>query len=124
MYSRPQTLERMKLKLSFSSCKASTSFLLTNLAFMSLGKVKTHSGKVIFMRIYIDLALLWTKGVGSDPLLSPSVLPFEGTIDPQVSPLHYTRQQVCSRHVSICWGAAETQAGGKLSSTSGRGLSP
>lgn len=38
------------------------------------------------MRIYIDLALLWTKGVGSDPLLSPSVLPFEGTIDPQVSP--------------------------------------
>lgn len=38
------------------------------------------------MRIYIDLALLWAKGVGGDPLLTPSVLPFEGTIDPQVLP--------------------------------------
>ena len=42
----PQALERMKLKLSFSPCKESTSFLLTNLAFMSLGKVKLTQEKL------------------------------------------------------------------------------
>lgn len=48
----PQTLERMKLKLSFSPCKESTSFLLTNLAFMSLGKVKLTQEK-LFLWEYI-----------------------------------------------------------------------
>ena len=36
----------MKRKLSFSLYKESTSFLLTNLAFMSLGKVKLIQEKL------------------------------------------------------------------------------
>ena len=71
-----------------SAVTDTSSNLLSDMSDFGLGT--DHSldleGKVIFMRIYIDLALSWTKGVGSDPLLTPSVLPFEGTIDSQALP--------------------------------------